>query len=161
MYSTSITALLGRGVIRDTEDREGTFIIPGYYGDPNTLEPLLDESGNKIPNQTQISMNDLYFGESFGINSAREWQVYDATVIRLKEISLGYEIPKSLINKTPFGSVHFSVTGRNLWFNAPNVPKYTNFDPEINGFGSTNTQGIEFASVPSVRRYGFNLKVTF
>ncbi len=161
LYSSSITALLGRGVTKDTEDREGTFIIPGYYGDPNTLEPLLDENGDKIPNQTQVSMNDLYFGESFAINSAREWQVYDATVVRLKEISLGYDIPKSLLSKTPFGSASFSITGRNLWFNAPNVPEHTNFDPEINGFGATNTQGIEFASVPSVRRYGFNLKVSF
>ena len=161
IYSTSISALLGRGVTKDTENREGTFIIPGYYGDPNTLEPILDGSGNKIPNTTQVSMNELYFGESFGINSAREWQVYDATVIRLSEISLGYELPNRLLKNTPFGSAHLSVTGRNLWYHAPHVPKYTNFDPEVNGFGSTNTQGIEFASVPSVKRYGFNLKVTF
>ena len=106
-------------------------------------------------------MNELYFGESFAMNSAAEWKVYDATVIRLKEISLGYEIPKSFLEKTPFGSIHFSFTGRNLWYKAPNVPEYTNFDPELNGFGATNTQGIEFSSVPSVRRYGFNLKVSF
>ena len=54
-----------------------------------------------------------------------------------------------------------TLTGRNLWYNAPNVPEYTNFDPEVNGFGSTNTQGIEYASAPTTRRFGVNLNVTF
>lgn len=161
VYSGSVTSLLGRGVTKDTEDREHNFIIPGYYGDPNTEEPLLDGNGNKIPNTHQISMNDLYFGETFAINAAGEWNVFDGTVWRLREISLGYEFPKSLLDKTPFGSLYLSATGRNLWFFAPNIPKYCNFDPEVNGYGATNTQGVEYTVAPSVRRFGFNLRVSF
>jgi hypothetical protein len=161
VYSNSITSLLGRGVTKDTEDREHTFIIPGYYGNPNTEEPLLDADGNQIPNTTQVSMNDLYFGESFAINAAGEWNVYDATYWRLREVTLGYDLPKNIVSKTPFGAVFFSVSGRNLWYFAPNIPKYTNFDPEVNGYGSSNVQGVEYGVAPSVRRWGINLRVSF
>ena len=44
---------------------------------------------------------------------------------------------------------------------APNVPKYTNFDPEVNSFGSSNVQGIELSAAPTTRRFGFNVSVTF
>jgi len=155
VYSYSITTLLARGVTKDTEDREHSFVIPGYYGDPNTEEPLLDAEG------TQVSMNDLYFGETFAINSAGEWNVYDATVLRLREIAFGYDLPKKLLSKTPFGMINISFTGRNLWFYAPNMPEYTNFDPEVNAYGATNVQGVEYTIAPSVKRYGVNLKFTF
>jgi len=164
IYSVSIQSMLGRGVTRDTEDREKSFIIPGVYGDANTLEPILDKSGNTIANTSQISMNDAFFassGSSFGINGADEFSIYDASVVRLREVALSYEFPKNLMAKTPFGSASISFTGRNLWFFAPNIPKYTNFDPEINSFGASNAQGLEFNSLPSTKRYGLSLKFTF
>jgi TonB-linked SusC/RagA family outer membrane protein len=166
IYSVTVQSLLGRGVTKDTEDREYGVIIPGVYGDPNTGEPILD-GGKTIPNQTRITSNDVWFspnptvGATFAINTPAEWSVYDATVYRLREVTLGYEFPKSLFSKLPIGSVTLSFTGRNLWFLAPNMPKYTNFDPEVNSFGATSTQGIELSAAPTTKRYGINLAVTF
>ena len=120
-----------------------------------------------IPNTTRLTANDLWFspeptiGATFAINTPPEWNIYDATVYRLREVSIGYEFPKSLFSKLPIGSVAISFTGRNLWFLAPNFPKYTNFDPEVNSFGSTSTQGFEFSAAPTTKRYGINLAVTF
>lgn len=165
IYSVTVSSLLGRGVTLDTKDRTGSFVIPGVYGDPNTEKPILDGGGKEVVNHTAITMNDLYFspngGSTFAINSQTEWNVYDATVYRLRELSLGYEFPKSLFKKMPIGSLTLSVTGRNLWYLAPNVPKYTHFDPEVNSFGSSTTQGIELSAAPTTRRYGINLSVTF
>ena len=161
IYSVTINSLLGRGVTKDTEDREHTWVIPGYYGDPNTGKPILDANGNKIPNTTQVTTNDLYFGNSFAINSETEFNIYDATVYRFRDLTIGYELPKKLLNKTPFGNVIVSISGQNLWYFAPNVPKYTKFDPEVNSFGSTTTQGIELSAAPTTRRFGVNLKLTF
>ncbi|MHA4893712.1 SusC/RagA family TonB-linked outer membrane protein [Pedobacter sp. PWIIR3] len=165
VYSTTIQNELGRGTSSLTADRETTWVIPGVYGDPNTGKALLDASGNKIPNITRITTNDLYFNgggaSTFATNGANEWSVYDATVYKLREISIGYTIPKSLFKKAPIGSIRVSATGRNLWFYAPNIPKGTNFDPETNSFGATNIQGIELSTAPNVKRYGFNLNVTF
>ncbi|MFY0628091.1 MAG: SusC/RagA family TonB-linked outer membrane protein [Reichenbachiella sp.] len=165
IYTTTVERLLGRGVTTDTENRELSRIIPGFLGDPQTGMPILDDAGNKIPNTVQVTTNDLFFAaggpQSFAINGADEMSVFDGTVIRLREISLGYSLPTSLLSKTPFGSATISVSGRNLWYFAPNIPHGTNFDPEVNGFGSTNTQGIEYAAAPQAKRIGVNLKFTF
>ena len=164
VHSSSITSLLGRGVTKDTEDREHTFIIPGYYGDGNG-NPLLDGDGNQIPNVTQLSMNELYFspagGNTFAINSVDEASVYDGTVYRLSEVSLSYDIPTKLIKRTPFSKISITALGNNLWYFAPNVPKYTNFDPEVTSFGSTRLQGVEVSAAPTSKRYGFKVNLTF
>lgn len=161
LYSVTLSSELGRGVTKDTKDRETSWIIPGVYGDPNTNKAILDANKNTIPNQTRLTTNDLYFGSTFAINSATEWNVYDATVYRLREINIGYEIPKTLYKKLPVSAMSLSVTGRNLWFLAPNVPRYSNFDPEVNSFGATGVQGIELSAAPTTKRYGINLSVTF
>jgi TonB-linked SusC/RagA family outer membrane protein len=163
--STTIQQLLGRGVTRDTEDREKTFIIPGFYGNPTTGQPLLDSGGNQIPNQVQLSMNELYFSpansNTFGINSVDEADIYDGTVFRLREISLTYDMSSKILSKTPFSAVSLSLLGNNLWYFAPNVPKYTNFDPEISSLGTGRAQGVEIASAPTAKRYGFKLNLSF
>ncbi|MGC3948739.1 MAG: SusC/RagA family TonB-linked outer membrane protein [Chryseolinea sp.] len=163
LWSATNQFYLGRGVTRDTENREGTFIVPGVWGDANTFQPILDD-GKKIPNTTQVILNDVYFqtaGGSFAINSADENSVFDATVIRLSEVGMSYDFPKSLLSKTPFGHLSLSFTGRNLFYNAPNFPKHSNYDPETSSFGAQNYTGIEYNAAPSVKRYGVNLRVTF
>lgn len=162
--STTIESLLGRGVTRDTENRDRSFIIPGFYGDSNG-NVILDGAGNPIPNSVQLTMNELYFspagGNTFAINSVDEASIYDGTVFRLREASLTYDVPRKLLDKTPFGSVSFAVVGSNLWYFAPNVPKHTNFDPDTTSYGSGTLQGIEVSAAPTAKRYGFRLNLTF
>jgi len=160
IYSTTLNLLLGRGVTKDTQDREHTWVIPGYYGDPNTGKAVLDASGKEVANTIQVTTNDLYFGKSFAINGPTEFSIFDATVLRFRELTFGYDVSKKLISKTPFGSATISFSAYNLWFYAPNVPKYTNFDPEVNSYGST-VQGVELSAAPTTRRFGVNLKLTF
>ena len=57
--------------------------------------------------------------------------VYDATVFRLQELSLGYSLPNSMLEKTPFGSLSVTFSANNLWFHTPNMPENTNFDPNV------------------------------
>ncbi|MDP4261572.1 MAG: SusC/RagA family TonB-linked outer membrane protein [Bacteroidota bacterium] len=166
IYSETINSLLGRGVTKDTRDRETSWIIPGVYGDPNNPGQPLLVGGKPVANHTVVTTNDLYFASgttsaSFAINSASEWQVYDATVYRLREITIGYDLPKSIFKKLPIKGINVSLSGRNLWYLAPNVPRYTHFDPEVNSFGSTAVQGIELSAAPTTRRFGVNVNVTF
>ncbi len=164
IQSSTIESLLGRGVTRDTEDREKTFIIPGFYGN-NDGTPVLDANGNQVPNTVQLSANELYFspagGNTFAINSVDEATVYDGTVFRIRELSLTYDFPSKLLNKLPFSNVSLSFVGNNLWYFAPNVPKYTNFDPEVTSLGISRAQGIEISSAPTAKRYGFKINLTF
>jgi TonB-linked SusC/RagA family outer membrane protein len=166
LISGPASDMLGRGVTKDTEDRLGTRILPGVLADVSKKEPLLDASGNKIPNTVQISENDLWFASAstsptLAVNSVSEFQAFDATVFRLSEISLGWDLPAKWLSATFIGSASFSVIGRNLWHYAPGFPKYMNYDPTSNAFGSANVQGIDRESAPTIRRMGFNVKLTF
>lgn len=165
IHSSTIEGYLGRGVTRDTEDREHTFIIPGYLGNTDGT-PMLDANDEKIPNTTQITMNDLYFspgtnGNTFAINSVDQANVYDGTVFRLREVSLTYDFPANLLKKSFLEKASLSILGSNLWYFAPNVPKYTNFDPEVTSFGSSRLQGVEINSAPTSKRLGLKLNLTF
>ena len=165
LISGPASDLLGRGVTKFNEDRFGTRILPGVLADPNTLEPLLDANGGKIQNNIQLSENDLWFspseGATFAINSVDEFAAFDATVFRLSEVSLGYDLPKNWLQNTFIGSVNLSIVARNFWYYAPGFPKYSNYDPGSNAFGSGNVQGIDRESAPSTRRLGFNARLTF
>lgn len=165
MFSETAQQLLGRGVTTALDQgipREAARIIPGFVGteqEDGTIVPALDASGNKIPNNFVIGHYQL---RRFADTAPFEGNVFDATTVRLREISLSYMFPSSLLDKTPFGSARLSVSGRNLWFNAPNFPEELNFDPETSAFGAdSNAQGLDFMGVPSTKRYGVNLSVTF
>ena len=160
MYSETVNSLLGRGVLGFQADREKNAMINGVYGDPVTLKALKDENGNKIRNQTMVEVNDLWFGSTFGSNSQDEWSVFDATVYRLRELSLTYQLPANLFKKAIKGAT-ISINGRNLWYKAPHFPADTNFDPETSTFGDANYQGFEFQNLPSIKRYGVSLNLKF
>ncbi|MBN2348900.1 MAG: SusC/RagA family TonB-linked outer membrane protein [Bacteroidales bacterium] len=155
LYSYTIDELRGRGVVPETADnREAGRIIRGYFADPdNPSEPLLVD-GEKVPNNIQITTND-YFFRGF---PAAEANVYDVTTLRLREVVLGYSLPKKWLNKTPIQDLTISLIGRNLWFYAPNIP---HIDPETSGYAAGNRQGIDYYYMPNARRYAISLKVNF
>lgn len=146
IYSSTIATLLGRGLIVETLDRENTFVLPG-----------VDAAGNK--NTFQINNSDYYFSNVlFGPN---ELQVYDATTLRLQEVSLSYSLPSKYLKNTPLGSVSITASGYNLWFDAINTPDGASFDPNTSGLGVGNGFGFDFINGPSAKRYGLSAKITF
>ena len=146
VYSSTVSTLLGRGLIVETLDRERTFILPG-----------VNEAGQV--NTKQLNNSEFYFNNLlFGPN---ELQVYDASTIRLQELSFGYSVPSKFLSKTFFKGVSFKASGNNLYFNAINIPKGANFDPNSSGTGVGNGSGFEFLNGPSSRRYGFSVKLLF
>jgi TonB-linked SusC/RagA family outer membrane protein len=149
MYSATSSVMVGRGVTRDTEfDRALGYILPG-----------VKEDGT--PNDIQISATQAYFSNSVAGSAADEPGIFDATCVRIREASLSYSMPQEALKKLPFGSVSFTISGTNLWYFAPNFPKYVHFDPETSGLGVSNGRGLEFITGPSSRRIGASIRVTF
>ncbi|MEJ2161955.1 MAG: SusC/RagA family TonB-linked outer membrane protein [Robiginitalea sp.] len=147
MLSSTVAVLLGRGLIVETADRLNTYILPGVNqttGEPNTKQ---------INNSTYFFSN-LLFGPT-------ETRIYDASVIRLQELSLGYTFPSKFLDKTPFGSLSVTAQGFNLWYDAYNMPDGANFDPNVQGVGIGNGRGFDFINGPSSRRYGISIKASF
>lgn len=146
IFSQTIGTLLGRGLL--VPNRRDSFVVPGVLpnGEPNTI---------------QID-NSAYYFDNLGFSSNQsEAMIFDASVIRLKEISLGYSLPKKWLDKTPFGTLSLTATGYNLWFDAYNMPDDANFDPNVAGIGVGNGRGFDYLNGPSARRYGLSVKISF
>lgn len=90
-------------------------------------------------------------------NNITEEFVYDASFVKLREISLGYSLPKRLIMKAGFTNVMVSLVGRNLWTLYSKVPLV---DPE-SSYTSGNGQGLEQFGLPATRSWGVNLNIQF
>ena len=143
--TTTVATLLGRGLING--DRNKTFILPGILestGQPNTLQI----------NNSQYYFSNLLFGP-------KELTIYDASVIRLQEVSLSYSLPKAILDKTPFGALSITASGFNLWYDAYNTPDAANFDPNVAGVGVGNGRGFDYLNGPSTKRYGLSVKISF
>jgi TonB-linked SusC/RagA family outer membrane protein len=133
--------------------------------DGGWILPAVTASGEK--NTKAINAETFWTTVSGGRYSWGEFFAYDATNIRLRELSVGYNIkmPANFFIK----SAKLSVVGRNLFFlyrgkailDIPGVPERTlPFDPEIN-LGAGNFQGVEYGNLPSSKTIGLNLKLSF
>ena len=110
IFSNTVTATLARGVTKDpVADREMTFIMPGVRQDGTNA----DGTPRYIPNDYQISASDYFFGGyHLGPDEAN---VFDGSTVRLRELSLAYSLPNTLMAKTPFKRASLAVNGTNLW----------------------------------------------
>jgi TonB-linked SusC/RagA family outer membrane protein len=88
---------------------------------------------------------------------ASENFMYDASFVKLRQISLEYNLPAKLLAKTPLKTVAVSFVGRNL---AIIYRQTDNIDPE-SSYTSGNGQGIDQFAMPGTRSYGFNVRVVF
>ncbi|MGD1892307.1 MAG: SusC/RagA family TonB-linked outer membrane protein [Cyclobacteriaceae bacterium] len=163
MWSLAADQMRSRGVLNEPilNDRTPILPEPGILGNVNG--PILDGAGGIQPTNVILPRNDFFFFNGWAAGGADWASVYDRTTIRLREVTLGYTLPASLLEKLPFGSASVRFSGRNLWFNAPNFPDALNMDPEVSGLGVINgpSQGLELMGVPTTRRYGVNISLTF
>lgn len=150
MSSASVGALRTGGYVQETvAGREGTFI--------DTRGVLANPDGTFRDNDIPVRSAEVFWS-NLGINNAAEHQIFDATFVKLREISLSYNFPRSWFKKGIKG-LQIGIEGRNLALLYSKVP---HIDPEANLFGSgSDGVGSERNSVPSTRSIGFNLKLTF
>ena len=88
-------------------------------------------------------------------NGVMSQYVYDATNVRLAEVSLGYDFPCK--NWGWVKGLNLSVVGNNLAMLFLKAP----FDPEMTSSAGTYNQGIDYFMQPSTRSLGFAVKVHF
>lgn len=90
-------------------------------------------------------------------NRAAEKFVYDASFVKLRQVTFGYVLPKKILGKTPIQGLMLSFVARNLAILKKNTE---NIDPE-SSYTSSNSQGLDYFGMPATRTYGFNLRATF
>ena len=114
------------------------------------------DNGGALVNGQRIPAKDYYQTVGGGNSGIGSMYVYDATNIRLSELSIGYDIP---VNKwvSWIKGAHVSVVGRNLIMFYNKAP----FDPESTARTGTYFQGIDYFMQPSLRNVGFSVNLKF
>ena len=105
------------------------------------------------PNDVKVTAMKYYMA----LSGITENCIYDASFIKLRELSFGYNFPTKWIRKIGLSALSLSVVGRNLWNIYDKVPLV---DPE-SSFNIDNGQGFESYGLPASRSIGFNLNVKF
>ena len=127
--------------------REGGLVGNGVMSDGN---------GGYVQNNVVVPAN--VFNQATYSNSVESSSIFDATYVKLRQITLGYTVPSKLLKNSFIDALKFSLVGRNL---AILYKKAPHIDPET-GFSSANgNQGQEFGQYPSARNIGFNVNLKF
>lgn len=124
------------------------------YGVSEASAAARDMGGVMINGDDLVNANKWYTAVGGG-NSVPQYYTYSATNVRLQEASIGYTIPKKLTRNVC--EITLSLVGRNLWMIYNKAP----FDPESIATTGNYYQGIDYFMMPSMRNFGFNLRLKF
>ncbi len=133
-----------RNYVTGDESTDGGLILQGVLPDGTKNNVRSDQMGTYYtPLGSAYAPNAMF--------------IYDASYIKLRELSLTYTLPSSLFNNTFINSASIGFVGSNLWIIHKNLP-YA--DPETTQ-GAGNIQGWQSGVMPSTRNFGFTLNVNF
>lgn len=103
---------------------------------------------------TRVPQARYYAGNG---NQASSRFIVDGSFVRLRNVSLGYTLPKSLLNRVKLDRVRIYVTGQNLAL----FTSYPLWDPEVNAdsFDSNIAKGNDFYTPPQPRTILFGINI--
>ncbi|MDA9340149.1 SusC/RagA family TonB-linked outer membrane protein [Polaribacter sp.] len=117
---------------------------------------MSDGNGGYVANNVTVSAKS--FNQSSYSNSIESSAIFDASYVKLRQVSIGYTLPRKFIENSVIKSLKVSVVGRNLLILHKNTP---HIDPETGFSASNGNQGQEFGQYPSARNIGFNINMRF
>ncbi len=158
MWNGTKGALYYFGTHKDTETRGEEKLWEGVYGH-------YDNDGNVVSsgeaNTTTVVLDESWYAGDNGagsvFNGASSPYVEKSGFVRLREISLAYSFPASILDATPIRKLELYFTGINLWMSTP----YTGVDPETSLVGNNNGLGLDYFNNPGVKSYTFGLRLGF
>ena len=129
--------------------------ILDYYG-VSEVSAVARENGGVPVNYGVMGAQQYYQSISTGDGGYGAYYLYDATNVRLQELTLNYTFPKKWFNDKLGLTLGF--VARNLAMIYCKAP----FDPEITASTTSNYyQGVDWFMLPSTRNFGFNVKLQF
>jgi TonB-linked SusC/RagA family outer membrane protein len=146
IYSGTNNRLIGYGLHKMT--------VPAGGREAGMVPDGVLEDGSVITTSLDYAQQQAYWGR---YNDAAEAGVRDSDYMRLRQLSIGYNIPSSVLEGTFIQSASVSLIGKNLFFLSNDVE---NVDPE-SAYNSNNSQGLEFSGMPVPRTIGFNVNLKF
>lgn len=144
------------------------FTTTYQYKDNNMLAlmndrfKLFDENGVKVTDPAQLAamnVNARYWTPTLGNYFLHSFAIEDGSFLRISNVTFGYSLPQSLLQKTKvFSRFRVYATVNNLY----TFTKYTGYDPEANTRRSNPlTPGIDYAAYPRSRFFLAGVNVSF
>lgn len=155
-------AIALRGTAKETENRGTPTVFKGLLGHLNDagevvhLENGVEKPGAGAVNTIQSSYDYNYWtGVGNSVTAGQDVDIEDGGYTKLRQVSLSYEVPKSIASKLKFTALSITVFANNLhtW------TKYDGVDPETSLTGPSNAQGMDFFNNPGIKNYGVRLSV--
>ena len=123
-----------------------------------TPQPIPGVLPDGSPNNIDVVRDQSYWTSSLGgFGAVGEQFVQDGGWLRLRELSVTYDIPLSAMGIDFIQSSNISFIGRNLWY----TTGYDGIDPETSLTGTGNGQGFDYFNQPSTRSFIFKLNLNF
>ena len=100
-----------------------------------------------------------YYGSLYDVNQNQGFWVEDGTFLKLREVSLTYNFPKSFSNSLPFTSGRLSLIGRNVL----QFTNYSGWDTEVSSYDSGVQQNfaVDYSVYPTQATYSLSLNLKF
>ncbi|MEC4049720.1 SusC/RagA family TonB-linked outer membrane protein [Flavobacterium sp. SUN046] len=152
----------------DTQKGGDIFSLDMYYGLATGLYPetavgnirstgtvLPGVAPNGSPNTVSSAPGGDWNNNLYGyVNNPNKAFIYDASFVKLRELSITYQFPKKILNKSFIKDAKLSLVGTNLWIIHKNLP-YA--DPESGLTSGNLSRGYSVGSLPTTREIGLNL----
>ncbi|MGD1890967.1 MAG: SusC/RagA family TonB-linked outer membrane protein [Cyclobacteriaceae bacterium] len=159
VYNGTKGVLNNFGVGAETLDRNETVVFDGVLGqvqDDGTVVPTEQVNTMEVVKGGTDGGTNFYMNYGFGILT--ELTIEDGSWIRLRDLSLNYDLPSQWLDSSPFRGVSVGFIARNLFL----ITDYTGIDPETNLTGaSSNVQGYDYFNNPNTKSYGVSVGLTF
>ncbi|MFD1818699.1 SusC/RagA family TonB-linked outer membrane protein [Pseudarcicella hirudinis] len=137
----------GRGALQAVAN----FAQPSSYKAEDN--PVLLNPGTTVPR--------VVAGDPNGNNRPTDQFIEDGSYLRVKNITLGYNVPKSILKKIPVRGLRVTAGVQNAF----TITNYSGYDPEIGAssdkYGGNLTVGIDYGRYPAARMYTFSLTADF
>jgi hypothetical protein len=142
----------------------------GYMNENNRYS-YLDANGNIVTDLATLAQmnegaNAKQYWSPWSFGSAvvvpASWAIEDGSYLRLQNVTLGYTIPKNVIQKVKIEQFRIFCTLNNVWI----LTKYSGYDPEVStpirGSSTSGlTPGVDYSAYPKSFSWTFGINVTF
>ena len=149
-YTNYLLQIYGRADVTAPGGNREKFVVDGVISDGN---------GGYTVNTTPVSQEEYWrTGIGTGNTGIGEANIYDGTNFRLRNISLSYSFPRSMLKNTCFQQAKLGFSVNNVWMIYSDM---NGIDPESVFITDTNATGFENGSSPTSRTFLFNVTLGF
>jgi hypothetical protein len=137
-----------------------------YYSNLNMLDVMnnrfrnINAQGVLVTEPTalaELNKDATIWTPTRGRYLLHSWAIEDGSFLRINNVTIGYSLPKTLIQRLKLTQLRVYVTGNNLY----TFTKYSGYDPEVNTRrGTPLTPGVDYAAYPRSRALLFGLNLS-